>query len=115
MAPHHVDHNAQSAASPFVILAASDAGSSMVTVTISSPTGDKFKGFLVSARLPSDVGNSLAKNVGQFFPGDDGFSQTLTCNSTAVSPQVHLLTSLSALTPAASATHSSGCHHSQEQ
>jgi len=55
----------------------------MVTVTISSPSASKFKGFLISARAPADVGTNGGKNLGQFFPGDDGLSQTLTCNSTA--------------------------------
>ena len=86
MAPHHAEHVPQANASPYKITAVADAGSSsMMTITIASPAGDKFKGFLVSARSPSEVGNSIGKNLGQFFPGDDGLSQTLTCNTTAVS------------------------------
>ena len=95
MAPQHGDAVPQTNSSPFKVMAAADAGGSMVTVTISSPSSDKFKGFLISARAPADVGLNGGKNLGQFFPGVDGFSQTLTCNSTAVSsfPFLHPVTS----------------------
>lgn len=85
MAPKHGDHMPQTNSSPFTVTAEPDAGGSMVTVTISSPAADKFKGFLISARAPADVGANGGKNLGQFFAGDDGNSQTMTCNSTAVS------------------------------
>lgn len=84
LVPKHEENVAQTKSSPFRITANSNAGASDIDITIMSPSGEKFKGFLIQARSPTEVGNGMGKNLGQFKPMGD-MSQTLKCNSTAVS------------------------------
>lgn len=130
MAPQHGDAVPQTNSSPFRVTAVPGVGGSMTTVTISSPSADKFKGFLISARSPADVGVNGGTNLGQFFPGVDASSQTLTCNSTAVSfhfrspfsrlshPVVYVDVYVchdGVITIIPNLFTQTGCHHSQEQ
>lgn len=70
--PKHDDNAHQDSASPFTITTNKSrvkAGQSL-TVTISSPAGKKFKGFLIAARPTSGEG----EHIGQFTAGDDSLA-----------------------------------------